>query len=171
MPIAAQPLPRRVRQALGEMPAEKNMFVKTVAKLMAGIAGGLLVAFLGVILLPLTFDILPVRNSEGTGVRLLMFFALWAWGIIVAMRSEDAIEVCRALLSASALISLLFPLASLAYRFFFMEAGDTLTVGPDDNEIRAGFVSLLAGILGAVLAAVFYVLARLGTKTPAKATG
>ena len=147
------------------------MLANTLARITAGIAGGLVVAFLGGILLPLTFEILPIRNNNQTGGQVMIFFALWAWGIIIAMRSGNALETCRTLLSASVLISLLFPLASLAYWFFFMDPDAILVVGPDDNEIRAGFVSRLAGILGAVLAAVFYVIKRVSATGLRRAGG
>lgn len=111
-------------------------------KFLAGVAGGLLFASLGSLLLGLMTDAAPAY----------MFLALWIAGVTVAMTADSAAKAWRKLLLSSAVFSFLAPLAGIVFTGSMIAThGDS--AGAGSAGYTAGMAiggGLLSGFLGFV---------------------
>ena len=126
-------------------------------KLIAGIAGGLILA----ILASMVASIMFAAGKSGPGVGAMTFLVAWAVGIAIALMAPRAGKAWRRLLISSALLSFMLPLSGLIYTGSFMATRTTGGAEAAGAAIGGGLVSGFLGFFGFFLGLVFLVIGLL----------
>ena len=130
-------------------------------KIIAGLVGGLLLAFLGGIIMPLTFEVLPDESGRW---GLISFFLLWCAGLTGAILSKEVKLYMRRLSYLIIATCALLPLASIVYRHGYIDAGSQVDIGSSrEIIIDAGRLSEEVGVIGIGLAVTFFVLFKVAS--------
>lgn len=132
-------------------------------KVVAALAGGLLLAFIASMVVALSG-----LSDEGSAVS-VVFWVAWLAGAVIALLSHRAARAWRYILVGCAILSLTMPLASMIFAGSqVVESGAMGAGAAAGSAIGGGIVTAMSGVVGFFMAAIFLIIGLLvGKDRPA----
>lgn len=128
-----------------------------IGKIVAGVIGGILVGFLGMILVVVAFT--PEAGSRVGGFS---FFAFWGFALLLSFTASRGAKAWRRVFIACGVISFSLPLASLIF-----SGTQIVDAAVTDNAdaaqvvgaaVGSGMITAISGFLGFFLGIVFMIV-------------
>jgi hypothetical protein len=124
---------------------------------LAGVAGGLILAVLGALLVTIAFAASENHSKKG----LWMFFVFWTVGLGIALLAPGAGKAWRRLLLTSAVLSFLLPISGLLFTGNFMAkmgSGEHAAASATGAAIGGSLISGFLGFVGFFLGVAFLIV-------------
>lgn len=128
--------------------------MNVISKILAGIVGGLMFAFLGYMVV-----VLPMPAGMADGAAGAVMWGLWAIAIAITYFAATAGKAWRRLLLSCAIFALMIPLST-----FVMSSAQVSGMGGEGAAgaaIGGGVVTAMTGFVSIFLAAIFLIIGLL----------